>query len=157
MLGNNAVTTYLKTGERDDIENCCLRAFGPQATIFNVVSFPCFEVRDNHTLQCSISETYIRKRGHEGACGKLFQTGIYLPAKGIGDSAPSRSRLGPGVKEVESLGGRRKTASQPLRSRWHTEADGRTQAEAPTFRSQVLAFSNYSKDHKSMSLEYLNL
>ena len=50
MLGNNAVTTYLKTGERDDIENCCLRAFGPQATIFNVVSFPCFEVRDNHTL-----------------------------------------------------------------------------------------------------------
>ena len=106
--------------------------------------------------QCSISETYIRKRGHEGACGKLFKTGIYLRAKGIGDSAPSRSRLGPGVKEVESLGGRRKTASQPLRSRWHTEADGRTQAEAPTFRSQVLAFSNYSKDHKSMSLECLN-
>ena len=64
--------------------------------------------------------------------------------------------MGPGVKEVESLGGRRKTASQPLRSRWHTEADGRTQAEAPTFRSQVLAFSNYSKDHKSMSLECLN-
>ena len=107
--------------------------------------------------QCSISETYIRKRGHEGACGKLFKTGIYLRAKGIGDSAPSRSRLGPGVKEVESLGGRRKTASQPLRSRWHTEADGRTQAEAPTFRSQVLAFSYYSKDYKSMSLEYLNL
>ena len=50
MLGNNAVTTYLKTGERDDIENCCLRAFGPQATIFNVFSFPCFEVRDNHTM-----------------------------------------------------------------------------------------------------------
>ena len=31
------------------------------------------------------------------------------------------------------------------------------QAEAASFRSQVLAFSNYSKDHKSMSLEYLNL
>ena len=26
MLRNNAVTTYLKTGEREDIENCCLRA-----------------------------------------------------------------------------------------------------------------------------------
>ena len=64
--------------------------------------------------------------------------------------------MGPGVKEVESLGGRRKTASQPLRSRWHTEAEGGMQAEVPTFRSQVLAFSNYSKDHKSMSLEYLN-
>ena len=44
------IITYLKTGEREDIENCCLRAFGPQATIFNVFSFPCFEVRDNHTL-----------------------------------------------------------------------------------------------------------
>ena len=55
--------------------------------------------------QCSISETYIRKRGHVGACGKPFQTGNFSPEKGIGDSAPSRSRLGPGVKEVESLGG----------------------------------------------------
>ena len=25
-------------------------AFGPKATIFNVFSFPCFEVRDNHTF-----------------------------------------------------------------------------------------------------------
>ena len=41
------IITYLKTGERDDIENCCLRAEGPKATIFNVVSFPCFEVRGN--------------------------------------------------------------------------------------------------------------
>ena len=70
--------------------------------------------------QCSISETYIRKRGHVGACGKPFQTGNFSPEKGIGDSAPSRSRLGPGVKEAESLGGRR----QPRRSRWHS--DGQT-------------------------------
>ena len=100
--------------------------------------------------QCSISETYIRKRGHVGACGKPFQTGNFSPEKGIGDSAPSRSRLGPGVKEAESLGGRR----QPRRSRWHSEADGRLQAEAPPFRSQVSAFSIYAKVHKSMGLEY---
>ena len=41
------IITYLKTGEREDIENCCLRAEGPKATIFNVFSFPCFEVRGN--------------------------------------------------------------------------------------------------------------
>ena len=35
------------TGEREDIENCWLRAFGPQPTILNVFSFPCFEVRGN--------------------------------------------------------------------------------------------------------------
>ena len=100
--------------------------------------------------QCNISETYIRKRGHVGACGKPFQTGNFSPEKGIGDSAPSRSRLGPGVKEAESLGGRR----QPRRSRWHSEADGRLQAEAPPFRSQVSAFSIYAKVHKSRGLEY---
>ena len=41
------IITYLKTGEREDIENCCLRAEGPKATILNVFSFPCFEVRGN--------------------------------------------------------------------------------------------------------------
>ena len=39
-------------------EHCCLvrnigiQKDGPQATILNVFSFPCFEVRDNHTLLC---------------------------------------------------------------------------------------------------------
>ena len=47
MYDYHVIITYLKTGERDDIENCCLRAEGPKATIFNVVSFPCFEVRGN--------------------------------------------------------------------------------------------------------------
>ena len=47
FLSQCMIITYLKTGERDDIENCCLRAEGPKATIFNVFSFPCFEVRGN--------------------------------------------------------------------------------------------------------------
>ena len=66
---------------------------------------------------------------------------------------PSRGRLGLGVTEVELLRGRQKLVSTFIPDDSQRET-AETQADAPPHGGQVSAFTKYSKDHKSMSLEY---
>ena len=74
----------------------------------------------------------------------------------MGVYVPSRGRLGLGVTEVELLGGRQKLVSTFIPDDSQKET-AETQPDALPHRSQVSAFTNYSKDYKSLRLEYLYL
>ena len=74
----------------------------------------------------------------------------------MGVYVPSRGRLGLGVTEVELLRGRQKLVSTFIPDDSQKET-AETQPDALPRRSQVSAFTKYSKDYKSLRLEYLYL
>ena len=72
----------------------------------------------------------------------------------MGVYVPSRGRLGLGVTEVELLGGRQKLVSTFIPDDSQKETAETQPDAALPHRSQVSAFTNYSKDYKSLRLEY---